>query len=124
MRLALSLALVALVACGSGARPTASREAAKEPGADRKSTPRLDEQRPLRLVYCVESGGMSTSDAADVIRERVARRDDVIVKTEEDRLVFELPADRDAGPMDREQAAAELTAVLRSGDLPRPVPCD
>ena len=123
--LVLALVLFALGACGTSTKPTASsRDAAKDPSGDKEQVPRLDEQKPLRLVYCVDSDGTSASDAADAIRARLARRGDVIVKSEDGRLVFELAGDRDGGPMDKEQAAAELTAVLDSGDLPRPVPCD
>lgn len=125
MPLVLALTLVALVACGTPTKPTASpHETARQQSGDKRDIPRLDEQRPLRLVYCVDSDGTSAGDAADAIRERLARRDDVVVKSERNRLVFELASDQDGGPVDAKQAAAELTAVLRSGGLPRPVPCD
>lgn len=128
MKLLLAVALVplvALAACGSSARPkAAAQETEQARGADGTKPARVDQQRPLRLVYCVDPGGTSAGEAADAIRARLARRDDVVVKSEDDHLVFELANDRDGGPMDAEKAAAELAAVLRGGGLPRPVPCD
>jgi len=121
----LAVMLLAVVACGSSTKPVALSQATEIGTSNGEERPiGLDKQTRLRLVYCVGSEGTSANDAANVIRARLGRRDDVVVKAEGGHVVLELPSNRDAGPIDSEEAAAELAAALRSRDLPQPVPCE
>ena len=132
------LAVVSLLAVGCGCGGAPERRAA-DPAPAAATTPvvadagavepaRLDRQRPLRLVYCVRGldGGAGISpEELEAVRARIERTEELELRQVGDEIVVELPAAAgDGGPIDPDQAAADLVEVLRGGRLPSPGPCE
>jgi hypothetical protein len=116
-----ALALVALGACRKAPPPASPQASDRSTGGARP----LDEQPPVTLVFCVDPAVASAGDAVDVIRARLDDRDGVVITTQGDQVVVELPSHDGAGTVDQDQAAAELSAALQGGDLgPRLGPCE
>lgn len=118
MRWIVALLCIAVIACS---RPKAAPQSEKPRVNATASAPRpLDQQKPL-VILCVESStdgvAAASEAAADADRDDNARR----LVQETDEITVELPAPNHDEPA--AEGAAELTRVLRSGNMPHLVPC-